>query len=91
MTSTETPEIKYTEDHSYDGHRIRLECFFGGRWGYVVNGCIRGIETYPASMDAMSEAVDLLIMLKYSEPGMTSERFATYLAARDARLEPGYS
>ncbi len=94
MTSTETHDLRYIEEHSYGGNRIRCEGFAtpaGVRWQFLINDCIRGENMLGTAEDARSDAIDLLIMLQYYEPGMFGERFVTYLAARDARLEPGYS
>ena len=92
MISRETESCKYTEDHSYQGNKIRCEGFatdVGIGWQFVLNDCIRGENMLRTAQDAWSDAVDLLIMLQYCEPGMDSERFSTYLKAR-ARLEPGF-
>src|SRR6267154_4862002 len=78
-----------TEEHTYRGHRIRCEELTSGAWQYVVNDRIQGDKAYGSSHDALSDAIDLLIILDSRGP-MTGESFRSLITALDASLVDGY-
>jgi hypothetical protein len=77
-----------TEDHSFRDHRIRCEELPSGAWQYTIGHSIQGEKFYASAADALSDAVDLIIVLD-SRDCLSAEEFRGLVTAMDASLVEG--
>jgi hypothetical protein len=77
-----------TKDHSFRNHRIRCEELPSGAWQYTINDGIQGDKFYHSAADALSDAVDLIIVLD-SRDSLSAEEFRGLVTAMDASQVEG--
>jgi hypothetical protein len=78
-----------TEEHSFRDHGIRCEELPSGAWQYTINNRIQGEKVYQSAADALSDAIDLIIIVIGRGDSLSAEAFRTLIAALDASLVDG--
>lgn len=77
-----------TEEHTYLDNRITLERLPSGAWRYTIGHSIQGEKFYASAADALSDAIDLIIIVT-GRGLMTAEAFRSLISALDATIVDG--
>ncbi len=77
-----------TEEHTYLDNRITCERLPSGAWTYTIGHSIQGEKFYASAADALSDAIDLIIIVT-GRGLMTAEAFHSLISALDATIVDG--
>jgi len=77
-----------TEEHTYLDNRITCERLPSGAWTYTIGHSIQGEKFYASAADALSDAIDLIIIVT-GRGLMTAEAFRGLVTAMDASQVEG--